>query len=256
MKHGFLKILTEEECKKAIKGVEDLYQYWVRIEPEPVDFYTLGAVSHQEGMWEPDKYIEKASKMNPILKEKFGWIYDKVLEKLSEKLGPCELIDPLGYPGFHILGHPPNQANNQVGMLLATRPLTRIHSDQQYDYPAHRKVWKDFKNVKYSNTMSWTLSIEMPKCGSCLGTWDNEEMKQYEQDQKLADYVKSIPDYEDFKDHRPPDYVVSYRTGELFFFHGLMKHQIAPAYETHEYDRRITMQGHGTQCDGIWRIYF
>lgn len=254
--HGFLKILTEDQCKTVIKDVEDLHKYWVRIEPEPIDFYTLGAVSHQEGMWEPQKYIEKAAKMNPILKEKFEWVYDIVLEKLSEQIGPCELLDPLAYPGFHILGHPPGQPNDPMGMIVAKKPLTRIHEDHQYDYDEHQKVWAKFTDVRIDNSMSWTLSIEMPKCGSALATWGIEEMKEYEYNKDLVDYIKGLSDYTDFKDSQPPDAVVTYKTGEMFFFHGLMTHQIAPASETLDYDRRITMQGHGTMCDGIWRIYF
>lgn len=254
MKHGFLKILTEEECKAVIKSVDELHPHWRKFQSDR--FYTLGAAAYQEGYYEPEKYNEIAAKMNPILKENFGWVYERVIKKLSEQIGPCELIDPLAYPGFHILGHPLGEANTHIEMLLATRPISKIHVDGQFNYSEQRKMWSTFKNVENNIPMSWTLSIQMPKSGSCLATWDNDDMKQYEKNKKLVEYVKGIRDYAVFKEHRPPDHVVTYKTGELFFFHGLMKHQIGPTYKMDEYERRITMQGHGMLCDGVWRIYF
>jgi hypothetical protein len=50
--------------------------------------------------------------------------------------------------------------------------------------------------------------------------------------------------------------VVSYNLGESFFFKGVLLHQIAPFISLEENERRITMQGHGLLCDGIWRIFF
>jgi hypothetical protein len=37
---------------------------------------------------------------------------------------------------------------------------------------------------------------------------------------------------------------------------GQAKHQIAPAFNCEPRDRRITLQGHGVRCDGVWRLYF
>lgn len=255
-KHGFIKILTENQCKSVIKDIEDLSEHWIRRENKPIDFYTLGAVSYQEGMQNDEEYIQRIKDMNPILKQKFGWIYDIILQKLSEIIGPCELIDSLAYPGFHIIGHLPNQPNDQISRIRAKLPLTSIHQDRPYAAKQALKVWSTFKDVKVDHTISWTLSIESPKCGSGLATWDNKAMKQYEYNKEFVDYVKNLKDYEDFIDHAPPTAVVTYKTGEIFFFHGLMFHQISPCPEVDEYDRRITMQGHGIMCDGIWRIYF
>jgi hypothetical protein len=29
-----------------------------------------------------------------------------------------------------------------------------------------------------------------------------------------------------------------------------------PGYKLSDTDRRISLQGHGVKCDGVWRLYF
>jgi hypothetical protein len=255
-RHGFIKVLTEEQCKIAVNTVDDLYEHWVRREPEPWDFYTIGSTSYQEGMLEAPQYIKQMEKMNPILKDKFGWIYNIVLEKLSEHLGPCELIDDLAYPGFHVVGHPPGQLNNKLTMKLTQKPLMKIHEDRPYAHQKARMTWGKFTDVTIHNALSWTLLLESPSCGSGLCVWNDSELSKYDQNKELSDYVKGLSHYKDYKNHRPPDNVVSYRLGEAFFYAGILLHQISPASLFLDNERRITMQGHGLLCDGIWRIYF
>jgi len=72
-RHGFIKVLNDEQCKTAVGIVDDLYEYWVRREPEPWDFYTIGSTSYQEGMTHSERYTAQMNKMNPILKKNFEW---------------------------------------------------------------------------------------------------------------------------------------------------------------------------------------
>jgi hypothetical protein len=255
-RHGFIKVLNDEQCKTAVGIVDDLYEYWVRREPEPWDFYTIGSTSYQEGMTHSERYTAQMNKMNPILKKNFEWIYDLVIEKLTEQIGPCEIIDDLGHPGFHVLGHPPGQLNNKLTMKLSQKPLFKIHEDRPYAHQKARMVWAKFKDVTIHNSLTWTLLLESPKCGSGLAIWDESVLKQYDTNKELSDYVRGLSHYQEYLNHRPPDSVVSYNLGESFFFKGVLLHQIAPFISLEENERRITMQGHGLLCDGIWRIFF
>jgi len=42
----------------------------------------------------------------------------------------------------------------------------------------------------------------------------------------------------------------------MFYFIGSLVHQIAPAYNADFNDRRLSLQGHGVKCDGVWQLYF
>ena len=50
--------------------------------------------------------------------------------------------------------------------------------------------------------------------------------------------------------------VVPYTIGKLMYHTGHVLHQIIPGYKLQDGDRRMTLQGHGIKCDGIWRLYF
>ena len=54
-----------------------------------------------------EKYHKHRKIMNPVLRKHFTWLYDILLEKLSTQFGPCEIVNELGHPGFHIFGHKP-----------------------------------------------------------------------------------------------------------------------------------------------------
>ena len=47
-----------------------------------------------------------------------------------------------------------------------------------------------------------------------------------------------------------------YRIGGLVLHSGHKVHQIAPANDGQRGDERITLQGHGIRCGGVWNLYW
>jgi len=146
--------------------------------------------------------------------------------------------------------------NNNLTMKLMRMPVCRIHEDAPYNQMYVGNFLKTFENVDYIDSLSWTLLLESPTSGSGLATWNDHKMEKYEKNKEFASHVKALSDYENFQSHKSPLNVVTYNLGEAFFFVGNLTHQISPSLSFSKHDRRITMQGHGTLCDGIWRIYF
>lgn len=250
IRNGFVEVLTDDECHLAIKSIDEIYDCWERDVPPPINSYTLGAVTYHIAYSDlnKQKYFQNCQKLNPIFKDKFGWIYEKCLKELSKHIGPCELVEGLGYPGFHIFGHGPNDTNNLLDIRLMQEPLAKRHQDLPFVH--HMNVWSGFSEIDLENTLSFTLTLEKPENGAGLYFWDDDTLEQYEIDNEYSRYLKTVSTKEN-------PHIIQYRTGSLFYFMGSsLWHQIAPAYKLNEFDRRITMQAHGVLCDGVWRIYF
>jgi len=254
IQYGFINTLTELQVNKAITTIEDLFEYWVKRNDS--DSYTLGAtlyedIKHQAGVV---NYVHIAKKMNPILLENFEWLYEIVFEKLSQEFGePFILTDKLGYPGFHIFGHPRGEKNSDFTVRVMQTPAAAIHYDRQYEDLG--MYWRSsfIDDYDLNKPISFTLSLELPKYGGGLSTWG---VNDYEDGSDYIEYVKKL----DYSNHEygyvgPPD-VVPYKVGKMFYFIGDMLHQISPAHNMTYDDRRITMQGHAIKCGGIWRVYF
>ena len=132
------------------------------------------------------------------------------------------------------------------------QPSATIHVDLQHEQ--HDFLWNHFADVDLTNTLSFTLPLQVPTNGGGLNTWEEESMKQYEIDNKYTKHMKEL-DYSKWGDYGEPT-VVPYKAGEMFWFIGSLVHQIAPAYNADFNDRRISLQGHGVKCDGVWQLYF
>jgi hypothetical protein len=261
MKTGLIDTLSIDELNKVSQLIDLFQEYWVprgiylpgqgfvRDPNTPVDFYTLGAVTYIDGYNLPE-YYRYAEQVNPVLKEYFGWLYDIVLDKLSEELNdPCDLIDELGHPGFHIFGHKPNKPIFPATKYIMENPHATIHVDLQHQN--HMPIWNKFRDVDLENVLTFTLAIELPINGGGLNTWQSVKTEQFQYDNEYTKRLKSF----DYGEYGEPT-VVQYHEGKNFYFIGELLHQMGPGYDLNALDRRITLQGHGVKCDGIWRIYF
>lgn len=261
--HGFIDTLTKEEVDLVEGYVETFSDYWVprgtycseggfqhKLD-RPLDFYTIGAVTYIDGLSNLEGYYKYAEQVNPTLYEYFGWLYKIVLDKLSEVIGPCELIGNLGHPGFHVFGHKPGEYVNQYSLMAFTQPLATIHHDLQQE--KHKLVWEYYKDYDLDYCLTFTLPIVVPESGAGLNTWDDIRMCKYDKDDAYSKEIKRL----DYGKYGPPLAVVPYTPGKMFYFIGKLLHQIAPVSQhVKSTDRRITLQGHGVMCDGVWRIYF
>jgi hypothetical protein len=258
---GYLDVLDQSGIDGALQTIDMMHEWWIPRGTyssntgfasntlDPIDFYTLGPATYIDCMFSNQVYNMMTMQTNPILKEYFGWLYDNVIYHLYHEVGPCRLNDKLAYPGFHIFGCKPGQPPKPGTKDHMERPSATIHVDLQQE--KHNEVWQDYQEVDLDNCLSFTLCLEVPKTGAGLNTWEDESVKCYEINDKYTKAIKSL----EYGAYGPPT-VIPYIPGKMFYFIGPLKHQIAPAYDLTFNDRRITLQGHGVKCDGVWEIYF
>ena len=185
---------------------------------------------------------------------------------MSEELGDLVVFDDnLALPGFHIFGPKKGVVMSKQDCFYLQQPLASIHTDIQYK--EHNEYWSQFKHVDLQNTLSFTMAIKLPKHGGGLYIWDWAEFDQemidtfnFQHNDDKVDVLKnkylwdngSVGDYNPKEEPLYEEYV----EGNMVYFIGHLVHQIAPATVCEPTDRRITLQGHGVKCDGIWRCYF
>ena len=264
MRSGYLKVLDQEGIDNTIQRIDLMKDWWIprgiycgaggftASEENPVDFYTLGVATYIDGISDIQYYYDYIKDQNPVFKDYFGWLYDAVVYSLWDVIGECQLADFLAYPGFHIFGTKPNEPPKMATKMYMEQPSSTIHVDLQHEQ--HDFLWSHFKEVDLENTLSFTLPIQVPMNGGGLNTWEEESMKQYEIDNEYTKHMKEL-DYSKWGDYDEPT-VVPYTAGEMFYFIGSLVHQIAPAYNADFNDRRLSLQGHGVKCDGVWQLYF
>ena len=264
MRSGYLKVLDQQGIDNTIERVDLLKEWWIprgiycgeggftASEENPVDFYTLGVATYIDGITDIQYYYDYIKSQNPVFKDYFSWLYDLVIYNLWGEIGECKIADFLAYPGFHIFGTKPNEQPKMATKMYMEQPSATIHVDLQHEQ--HEFLWSHFKEVDLENTLSFTLPLQVPMNGGGLNTWEEESMKQYEIDNKYTKHMKEL-DYSKWGDYDEPT-VVPYNIGEMFWFIGPLVHQIAPAYNADFNDRRISLQGHGVKCDGVWQLYF
>ena len=283
-------ILTEEERARAVDIIHSLNKVWVnRSTGQPhcprVPFWTLGAVIYLDATDNIFLYHRHRRAINPVLKKKFSWLYDILCQRLSVELGdPCIIDENLGHPGFHVFGNKRGVPMTDEECFWLSQPLASIHTDIQYR--EHKSYWKTFKEYDLENTLNFTLALEMPKHGGGLYIWDWVEMDeefinnfnfQHNDDKNSQLKNKYLYDNGSYKysknglkgevqfnsgtaelkamDHEP--LFEQYVEKNMVYFTGHIVHQIAPArYACMPDDNRITLQGHGIKCDGVWRLYF
>jgi hypothetical protein len=251
--HGRLSVLSASEAEVTVTTLDTLVGHWTRRDMFPIDFYTLGAASYLDAVADIESYRALALEKNPLLATHFGALYQAVRRQFAPLLGPCVLHDALAHPGFHIFGHRPGQANNRFTIRAMEALTGSIHSDRQFE--PHTAVWSTFHDVDLEHTLTFTLALELPSGGGGLCFWDDPSMARYDDDGAFSMHVKNAIDFEGLHGVPRPT-IIPYRVGELFFFFGQGSHVIAPSLRLSPTDRRITLQGHGTLCDGTWRLYF
>ena len=261
-------VLTVEERQRVVDNLNSVDKCWLNrsmCHPK-VPFWTFGAVTYLEGCDSLIKYHQHKDAINPILKKKFSWLYDITLRRMSEELGDLVVFDDnLALPGFHIFGPKKGVVMSKQDCFYLQQPLASIHTDIQYK--EHKEYWSQFKHVDLQNTLSFTMSIKLPTHGGGLYIWDWAEFDQemidtfnFQHNDEKVDVLKNkyLWDNGSVNGYNPTEEPLyeEYVEGNMVYFIGHLVHQIAPATVCEPTDRRITLQGHGVKCDGIWRCYF
>lgn len=117
-----LPILGLAECERARALVHALQPSWTQRSPLP--FFALGAATYLDATHgQTSGYLKRATELNPVLREHFAWVHDRVFEVLAAVSGCRVAMAPdLAVPGFHVvLSHP-----------AFIQPLAAVHFDLQY----------------------------------------------------------------------------------------------------------------------------
>jgi hypothetical protein len=261
--HGLINLLTKEECAEYVSIIDSLSASWTKRNVGNYHYYTFGSASHLD--IEPfdslgEEVFDTIKNNNGVLKKNLQGLYDKVLMAISEKFGEAELVCDEGpIPGIFIYGEPrPNNITKDSVPSMGGK--TKMHQDGQFkslDY-----IWSKYKDVEIE-TIGFTLPLEVPQAGAAFLLWDQPDMGCYEDD-SIADTYKSY-DYSENKENvnvltefisnRVPN-VVKHLPGRMFVQRGNQWHATGFSTEPYSTDRRITLQGFGVRCDGVWRLFF
>ncbi|MFO0723030.1 MAG: hypothetical protein U1E65_04535 [Myxococcota bacterium] len=229
MKPQIVEVISEAEAQAARDQVHALRALWSKKSPF-AEFYILGASAYAEAQqFGGLAYQMLAKKLNPVLEESFGPLYEKVRLKLEATLGaPIQYYPRLARPGFHI--------------FQTALPYFQPH----VDIPHTNLLWQAWEAVDVTKTLSFTLSLALPIGGGGLRIWDQ------------------IPPEEALKPDADPNKLIQglepsllrYRLGWMALHHGYSIHQIAPFEVAGPGDERITLQGHAIHSSQGWLAYF
>ena len=253
-----VKTFTKEDCNKIETTVDSLDKLWInrsctrrfsyenKMHISRAPFWTLGAVSYLDHVKSGDQYDKHRDYVNPVLYKKFNWIYEIITEKLQEALGEPVVIDKfLAHPGFHIFATKTGTTIEPEYMKLFEQPLGSVHVDVQWE--EHHDYWQTFDEVNLKDTLSFTVPIKLPSGGGGLYTWA-DEVNPYSFNYTTNEVKLSELEH--------PCVSNLYTEGEMIYFVGHLLHQMMPGVNVQPTDRRITVQGHGQKCDGVWRLYW
>lgn len=230
-----LQLLTQDECERTDQQLKALREHWTSRGGPMSSFYTLGAASYLD---EPEEYRARAARANPVLREHFGWLYERVVDFLSRRLlAPVSFAEELGVPGFHVWEAP----------SIFTTPEASVHFDLQY-----LRTWpKEAPDVDFSHPLSFTLPIRLPRRGGGLNAWD-VTYERFLAFQRRLDARCTAKDVTVLL----PRMRFPYTVGALALHGGHMLHQIGEVDAVFPGDERITLQGHALCRRGEWKLYW
>lgn len=229
-----IPLLDEGEAERACNRVHELRSHWVQRHDE-LPFFTLGAASYLDATnGHTEAYREKARRFNPLLREHFGWLLDRLVRGFSAHVGrPAVFDERLALPGFHVfLAHPAFAANT-----------ASIHYDLQYQ----SIDWTEVGAVNADEQRSLTLAIRLPASGAGLRIWDIDAREMAALDPEAQREWRAA--------HRRPTRI-RYRVGTLLVHSGHHLHQIAPLEDQRPDDQRVTLQAHALPAGDRWVLYW
>jgi hypothetical protein len=228
-KEPYIDVLTEDECARVRSVVHEMKKHWARDRLGFAAYKLKPFVDRRIGAIGRLLYYLSAKRLNPMLRTKLGWMYDRIEERLAVALGaPTCYPSDLALPGFHVFVQPIRDK--------------AIHFDGQ-----HRHLnWGRAGAVDLEHPLSFTLAIALPRSGAGLNLWDitQPECRGLSSDQRKQ-LMRSR--------HKV---FIPYRLGKMVCHSGYGMHQIADSMDFVPGDERITLQGHGIMRNGVWQLYW
>lgn len=261
-KHTVVTILSKEECSYYVNKVDLLKDYWDKRVVGPTHHYTLGKATYLD--IEPygdinEERIGMIRASNEILKDNFKDLYDKVLNYVVKEYGPAELVLDGPIPGIFIYGEAkPNDIIEELEE--PARGRVSLHTDGQERCLEY--IWSRYKDVE-EETIAFTLALEMPKNGAAFLLWDQPDLGFYSNSDsaklyKSYDYNENPYNEKVFNEsivNKVPE-VIEHVPGNMLIQKGEQWHSVGFSTKPISTDRRITLQGFGVRCDGVWRLFF
>jgi hypothetical protein len=168
--------------------------------------------------------------MNPILKDNFSWLYERIRAGLQQLLGrPVSYGPEEALPGFHIFLY---EGADQSW----DRPATRAHFDMQWMHA--------IASPHPDETLSFTLTVAEPTGGCSLEIWPVHQRAVHPQTDVLAWAVNH------------PSQTLWYSRGQMVVHDGLLLHAIGRSSVANPEGCRMTLQGHGARISGEWTLYW
>jgi hypothetical protein len=262
-KHFFIDVLSKDECNQYVQTIDSLSSEWTKRPKGEGYLYTLGLATHEDlkphdsvssGLLDDIKY------KNGILIKNFPDLYEKILKAIKDNIGECELVtDKAPIPGFFIYGEAkPNNIKREERSPLSG--YVDIHYDGQVAHLDY--IWNNYNDVD-TESISFTLPLEMPEYGAAFLLWDQPDFGCYMKGE-VADLYKGYDYYTGEKNseylnhqilNKIPE-VIEHIPGRMIVQVGQQFHAAAASTKPFSTDRRITLQGLGVKCDGIWRLFF
>ena len=261
--HLVVDVLTQEECLENVSIIDSLSKEWTRRDVGVHHYYTFGVAAHLD--IEPfdsvsDETFNLIKHKNIILRNNLSDLYEKVVGVISNELGKAELVSDEGpIPGFYIHGEA--KPNNIIRESLpAMGGKTKIHKDGHFKALDH--IWSKYKEAG-SDIIGFTLPIEVPEAGAAFLLWDQPDLG-YHNNKAMSDIYSSY-DYKENPDNinilnnfivDPVPKTIEHIPGRMVIQKGNQWHATGFSTAPLTTDRRITLQGFGIQCDGVWRLFF
>jgi hypothetical protein len=229
-----LVLLDADECRRVDDQIKELRAGWIA-RGTGASFFTLGAASYLD---EPADYRAHAARLNPIMRDRFAWLYERVCEFLARRLkAPVGFADGMAVPGFHIW----------LSKAIFVTPVASVHFDLQYE-----RTWPaSATGVDLERPLSFTLPIRLPRRGGGLNVWDIDYARFRQFVARIGKRVAPMDMTIALERMRHP-----YSMGAMAMHSGHLMHQIGEIDEVAPDDERITLQGHALCQNGEWKIYW
>jgi hypothetical protein len=232
--HSVIQVpmLSPDECARVLADVEALRPLWVlrRVKSERLQFHTLGAASYLDYK----QYFERAAAFNAHLERGFGWLYERLLQTLRDRLHRNVAFEPrAARPGFHIW-RPDDDMTIKAG-------------NRHFDVQFQRINWTNGDRLDFSNPLSFTAAIRLPHSGGGLNVWPLTKT-EYETMDAAA---RSELDLNGTTEYIP------YHEGNLVCHSGFLLHTAASSRTAlRPDDMRVTLQGHALWCEDTYLVYW
>ena len=106
--------------------------------------------------------------------------------------------------------------------------------------------WEKHEKPDFDRTVSFTLSLTLPRQGAGLKVWEDRHRDQVWSNTR-SQFMQKVG--------RTATIFHAYSEGSMVVHSGHLVHQMALG-DILEEGERVTLQGHGVWCNGIWQLYW